>query len=224
MLMLTRTVVILFLSVCLLSGCLTARKLDRQIGKEYADRAGLVQIPQNTASIIIASPLIDQSGYFSASTTSTGKMLPLFFYWSWEYKNASKLNPRIPINLLAGQLKKSVPLKDKLAGRRLELTIEEVPADFAIIDKAHLIFFLYAFGWDKVTIQGEAANFSVQYKVYGADTALKSGKILIPAPSNMRGISMFTSWKTATSHFLQQYDANVIAMSRTLIADLLKEL
>jgi len=224
MILTTRTAVILFSFSFLFSSCLTARKLDRQIDKEYGDRTALLQIPQNTDLITITSPLIDQSDHFSTSKTTTSKMLPLVFYWSWEYKNASKLNPRISINTLAGQLKKSLPLRDKLAGRRLELNVEESPANFAIVDKAHLIFFLYAFGWDKVTIQGEAANLHVRYKLYQADTELKTGQITIPAPVTMRGIGMFTSWKTATSDFLQQYDANIMTMSKAFITSLLKEL
>ena len=224
MLHIKRTALVLIPFGFLLTGCLTARKLDKQVAKDYSDRVTLVQMPQNTDLITISSPLIDQSEFFSTTKTSTSKMLPLVVYWSWEYKNASKLNPRIPINMLAGQLKKSIPLKDKLAGRKLELSVEQVPTNFAIVDKAHLIFFLYAFGWDNVSIQGEATNFVVKYKLYQTVGEPKSGEINVPVLPNMRGIGMFTSWKTATADFLQQYDANIAAMSKSLITGLMKEL
>ncbi|MFT3935293.1 MAG: hypothetical protein QM726_16830 [Chitinophagaceae bacterium] len=222
MLLKTRTFIILSSFSFLFSSCLTAKKLDRKVAKEYADRANLVQPLQNTDPIVISSPLIDQSEQFSVSKTTTEKMLPLVLYWSWQYKNSCTLNSKIPVNMLLAQLKKSGQLKDKLAGRKLELTIDDIPNKFAIIDKAHLVLFL--FGWDEISIRGDAANLTIKYKLLQDGAAIKSGEITVPALANMRGIGMFTSWKTATSDFLQRYDANIAAMGKTLIANLLKEL
>ena len=208
----------------LLSGCLNARKLDNQVAKEYADRKALTQMPKNTEKIVISSSLIDGGEQMSVSETKTSNMLPLLFYWSWEYRNSCKLNPRVPINLLVTQITKSAALKEKLAGHRLELTIDQAPSAFAIIDKAHVIFVLYAFGWDNVTIKGDAVNLSAHYKVFDGGNEIKNGQIVIPSFENKKGIGMFTSWKTALSDFLQQYDAGVATMNKAFIASLVKEL
>jgi hypothetical protein len=220
----SRTFLALILLCTLFSSCLTAKKLDQQVAKQYIDKDNLLQAAKTTEQISVTSPLIDQSEQISTSTTSTSHMLPLVLYWSWEYRNSCKLNPRIPVNFLATQLNKSGALKQKLVGRKLDLVVEQVPANFAIVDKAHVIFFGYAFGWDKVTIKGDEMNLSVSYKLSQSDSLLKTGQIILPPIDNKRTIGMYASWKTAMSDFLDQYDTNLSTMSKALVANLLKEL
>lgn len=215
---------ILVLCIALFSGCLTSKKVDRQVAKQYTD------IPEpkknKPEDIITISTTLPSVGKISETVTKTSKMLPLIFYWQWNYDNTCTLNPQIPINnfssTVLSQLNKG--LQQKLNGQKLELSVDEIPNKFAINDRAHLIFVIYAFGWDNVTIKTLNSNLIVSYRIIKENTATKKGTITIPYADDKQALGMFKSWKTATGEYLDAYDANITAMSKLFVEKLLKEL
>ena len=209
----------------ILTSCLTAKKVDRQVAKLYSEK----QQPQKKKQIdfiSITSILTSTDNQTSTTETKTSNVLPLLFYWSWDYKNTCTLNPQIPINNftttvlgIAGKR-----LKEKLNGQKLELSVDKIPNKFAFDDKAHLIFIIYAFGWDNVSIKAEKADLVVSYKVLNNNADSKTGIITIPYYDDKKNLGMFTSWKKATSDYLDQYDANIISMSKLFVEKLMKEI
>jgi hypothetical protein len=209
----------------ILTSCLTAKKVDKQVAKLYGEK----QQPQKKKQIdfiSITSSLTSTDNQTSTTETKTSNVLPLLFYWSWDYKNTCTLNPQIPINnfttTVLGIANKR--LKEKLNGQKLELSVDKIPNKFAFDDKAHLIFIIYAFGWDNVSIKAETADLVVSYKVLNNNAESKTGIITIPYYDDKKNLGMFTSWKKATSDYLDQYDANIISMSKLFVEKLMKEI
>src|ERR1700709_1552421 len=93
----TKQVAAALLSMTVLMGCLTAKKVDKQVAKQYTDKQSGQKKKQNDL-ISITSPLVSANDRISTSETRTSKLLPLLVYWSWDYKNTCTLNPQIPIN------------------------------------------------------------------------------------------------------------------------------
>ena len=190
----------------MLTSCLTAKKVDNQVAKLFGE------IPQqqkkkSNETIFITSSLITSDSKISTSETKTSDVLPLFFYNQWDYKNTCTLNPQIPINnfIKTVQSVANKELRSKLNGQKLEINIDKIPNVFAIDDKAHLIFFGYAFGWDDVSIMADNIDMVVTYKISKDNVESKRGTITIPYIYDKKKLGMFKSWKKATTEYLVPY-------------------
>lgn len=209
----------------ILTGCLTAKKVDKQVAKQY----GEISQPNKKKSndnITITSSLITSDTKISTSETKTSNVLPLIIYNQWNYTNTCTLNPQIPINnfISTVQTASNKSLKSKLNGQKLELSVDKIPNIFAIDDKAHVIFFGYAFGWDNVSIMSNNVDMVVTYKVSKEGLELKKGTITIPYIYDKQKLGMFKNWKKATTEFLEQYDSNITEMSKSFVEKLVAEI
>jgi len=152
----------------------------------------------------------------------------LLFYWQWDYKNTCTLNPRIAINdfsTTVGSYAGKKGLKQKLHGQRLQLSVDQVPNTFAIDDKGHMIWVLYAFGWDDLTVQPQKTELVVSYKLLQPDgTEVKKGVITIPDSDKGVQLAMFQSLRKKTGQYLDQYDAQLTVMSKAVVDKLMLEL
>ncbi len=216
---------VVLMSMVVLTSCLTATKVDRQVAKQYAEKQESQRKKQNDF-ILITTTLVANDDRISSSETKTSKVLPLILYWSWDYKNTCTLNPKIPINIFTATMQSygSRKLNAKLKDQKLELVVQKVPNQFAIDDKAHLIFFGYAYGWDNVSIKGERMDMVVSYKLLKDNLELKSGTISIENFDDKKNIGMFTSWKKATTESLDQYDQNIATLTKLVVDKLAAEL
>lgn len=209
----------------ILSSCLTAKKVDKQVAKKYGEisQSKKKQLDDN---IIITSSLITSDNKISTSTTKTSKVLPLIIYNRWNYTNTCTLNPQIPINnfISTVQTSASKSLRDKIDGQKLELSVDKIPNIFAIDDKAHLIFIGYAFAWDNVSIMSDKADMIVSYKLSKNGLETKKGVITVPYIYDKKKLGMFQNWKKATTEFLVQYDSNITEMSKSFVQKLVSEL
>ena len=221
-----KTILKLFIaSSLIITICLTAKKVDNQVAKQY----GEISQPKKKKShenIFITSSLITSDNKISKSETKTSNVLPFIIYNQWNYKNTCILNPQIPINNFISTVQTSTNkgLREKLSGQKLELTIDKIPNIFAINDKAHLIFFGYAIGWDDVSIMSEKVNMVVIYKLSKDGLETKKGTITIPYIYDKQRLGMFKSWKKATTEYLEQYDTNITEMSKLFVQKLLMEI
>ena len=153
-------------------------------------------------------------------------MLPLLFYWQWDYKNTCTLNPAIAVNTFSRTigLQANKGLNQKLTGQKLELVVEQIPNAFAFNDKAHIIWFIYTFGWDKISVQPDLKDLVVSYKVLQNGGVIKSGSISIKNNEKNKNVRFFQSWKSAISEYLTQYDNDISNMTKTFVNKLIQEL
>jgi hypothetical protein len=224
--LLTRQLFLFSAFLCLFQSCLGPKKINKWVAKQYGEvpapnkpKADLIKITSNMPSM---------DNRLSTTEKKTSDLLPLLFYWQWDYKNTCTLNPQIAVNNFTSTVMSysNKGLKQKLNGRRLELTIEKIPTRFAIDDKGHLIWvILYAFGWETLTLQPEDDIMVVSYKVFNTDNSLSSsGSINVPNTDKKLSLGMLQSLKKKTFQYLEQYDASISSMSKTFVDKLNSEL
>lgn len=216
---------LVILSATLITSCLTSKKVDKQIAKQYSDIPEIKKKKQ-TENISITSSVTPMSGQISTTETKTSHMLPLILYWKWDYTNTCTINPQIPINNFISTVNHyaNKGLESKLAGQNLELSVDKIPNQFQILDKAHLIFFGYAVGWDDVSMKASDMEMIVSYRVLKDNVETKKGIISIPNFDDKKPLGMFKNWKTATAEYLTQFDENISTMSKLVVDSLVREL
>lgn len=225
--MLFRNPLLIILSLAItMTSCLTAKKVDAYIADQYGNQLPK-QEKKKDSVISIASTVVAISPEISTTVIKTSKVLPLLFYWQWEYRRTSTLNPAIAVSYFtkAVRLQSNKVLYKKLQGQQLELTIEQLPGTFAFVDKAHLIWLILGkISWDKIYTEAAVADLVVSYKVLQNGTATKSGSITIANNDKNRKFRFLQSWKTAISEYLTNYNQNITGMSKELVDQLAEEL
>ena len=223
----SRSTLIYSAALIFITGCLGPKKIDKWVNRHY-DAA----IPQSSAktneSITIISSLASVDDKASHTEKKTSHFLPLLFYWQWDYKNTCVLNTKIAVNNFTATVNtyaNKKGLKQKLHGQHLQLSLDQVPNIFAIDDKGHVIWIIYAFTWDELTVQPERKELIVSYKLLQQDgTEAKSGVITIPDNDKGVVLQMFQSLRKKTGQYLDQYDTQITAMSKAVIDKLYIEL
>lgn len=163
----------------------------------------------------------------SITEMKTSHLLPLIFYWQYDYKNTCSLNPGLPLYNFASTVMSygGKGLKNKLNGHRIELTVEKILTRFAIDDKGHIIWVIFVFGWDELSVRPEDKEMIGSYKVFNKDNAeAKNGIIDISNSDKGITLGMFQSIKKKTWQYLDQYDLNITIMSKLIVDKLMKKL
>jgi len=214
------------LAACILTSCLGPKKIDKWVAKQY--EGSFPTKPQKKSDIITVKSNLSFAGdHISATEKNTGHLLPLLFYWQWDHKNTCTLNPQIAVNNFTKTVLTyaNKGLKQKLQGQRIELAIDKVPNTFAIDDKGHIIWLIYAFEWHVVSVQPENKDMVVSYRVFSTDnTEIKKGVITVADTNKKLFLKMYQSLKKRTWQYLDQYDASITSMSKQVIDKLVTEL
>jgi hypothetical protein len=211
-------------TVLMLSSCLTSAKLDKFVAAQYNN-----ELPRpgkkKKAEIDITSQLPSTHSQISTTSHKTDKFLPLIVYWKYNHRQHCSLNPSIAVTNFSNALNTLATkgLMDKLKGRKLELTVEQAPSAFSLVAKENMIWLVYAVSWEKIYIEPDMKDLVVAYKVVG-DEGDKAGKITIKNTDKNKGLRFFQSWKSATSEYLSEYNANFTTMTKTFISQLTNEL
>lgn len=217
-------ILLLALIVFMLSSCLTAKNLDKYVAKQYNNELPkLAKKKRQEIDVMLANT---PSTAISTTIHKTDKFLPLLVYWKYNHRQSCSLNPTIAVtqftNTVNAVANKS--FTDKLAGRKLELTVEQAPAAFSIVAKEQMIWLIYAFSWSKIYIEPEAKDLVVSYKLTDNGSANKTGTITVKNTEKNRGIRMFQSWKSATSEYLAEYNATLTNLTKSFVNQLTQEL
>lgn len=219
------TFLVLVFSTILLSGCLTAKKLDNFVAAQYNN-----ELPKSNkkkkVDIEVTAVSSSNNGAISTTVHKTDKFLPLIVYWKYDHRQSCSLNPLIPVSNFSNGIN-SAPMRiltEKLQGRKLELTVKQAPTNFSIVLKENMVWLVYAFSWAKIYIEPDAKDLVVDYKLLDADKEVKTGTITVKSTDKNRGIRYFQSWKSATSEYLDAYNANLSNMSKSFVTQLVQEL
>ena len=217
------TVVLLF--ACTLQSCLPS-KMNKWVAHHYRDSPA--ESPHRKSDqITVLSKFPDFGIALSHTEKNTSHLLPLLFYWQYDYKVTCTLNPQIAVNhVMAGVLPYSLKLKQKLNGGRVELTIEQLPHIFAVDDKGHIIWvILYAFGWDFLTIQPQTNDMVVSYRVLDAQgQEVKTGTLTVPDANKGVSLKVLQSVRRMTMDYLDAYDATINMMTKKCMDQLVGQL
>lgn len=217
--------IILLLTNLLLSSCLTTKKMDKFVADQYNNQLPKQEKKKNT-DISVNSSIVANTEDISLSNRKVSNVLPLLLYWQWTSKLTSNLNPSIAVSSFtkALNLQASKDLSKKLNGQKLEVTVEQIPVAFSIVEKGHVVWLIYAISWSKLFVEPDFLDMVVSYKILQNDKESKSGKITIKNIAKNQNIRYFQSWKSATSDHLAQYNQDISAMTKELIKKLIEEL
>lgn len=216
---------ILLLSILLLSGCLTSRKIDNFVAEQFNNELPKPEKKKNP-DITVSTTISTDPLKISNTETKTSKVLPLLLYWQYDYRHTSTLNAAIAVSNFRKNvyLQANKGLNQKLNGRQLELNVEQVPVTFASVDKEHFLWLVYIFHWNRLYVEPDSKDLVVSYKILQNGSETKSGKISIKNKGQNQAIRFFQSWKSATSEYLGQYNLDIADMTKTFVTNLIQEL
>ena len=219
------TLCLVIISSFIFTSCINSKKVNRQVAKQYSE------VPQPKKKkpedkISFSSSMVNMGEQISTTETKTSNMLPLIVYWQWDYSNTCTLNPQIPINNFTTTVKNYAKkgLNAKLGEQHLELSVDKIPNQFQLLDKAHLVFVGYAFAWDVVSIKATDMEMKVSYRLLKDNMEIKKGIISLPGFDDKKPLGMFKNWKTATNEYLSQFDDNITTMSKLVVDKIMLEL
>lgn len=212
-------------TLLMLSSCLTSKKLDRFVAARYNNELPKLS-KKKKAEIEITSLVPAGNSEISTTVHKTDRFLPLIVYWKYNHRQSCSLNPTIAVTNFSNAVNSlaTKTLIEKLNGRKLELTVEQAPSAFSLVVKENIIWLIYAFGWSKIYIEPDKKDLIVAYKLAGSDGGAKTGTIIVKTTDRNIGLRFFQSWKSATSEYLSEYDANFTSMTKTFVSQLTNEL
>ncbi len=206
------------------SGCVTPKKYDEFVAKQYNNQ--LPNQPRNKAGIAITPLVPNNSSQISTTIGKNDRFLPLLVYWRHDYRKICLLNTNIALANFSNAVNSLTPgsLVEKMNGEKLELVVEQAPSTFALVTNEHTAWLLFVtIGWTKNYIEPDLKDLVVSYKLGdGADA--KTGRIVVKNPDTDRSQRTYAAWKVATSEYLAEYDASITTMTKTFVDQLVREL
>ncbi|MFT3845615.1 MAG: hypothetical protein QM725_11215 [Lacibacter sp.] len=207
------------------SACLTPKKADSYIAEQYGNQLPKLN-KKKIENIDVKSTSNSNNNLISTTIKKTDKFLPLIVYWKFDHRIKSSLNPAIAITNFTNNLNSaaSKELIQKLNGRKLELTVEQVPVTFSLVYKENVIWVIYAFSWTKIFVEPELTDLVVSYKLTESGDVIKTGTITIKNTDSNKGLRLFQTWKSAFSEYIIQYNTNNRIMTSLFVKQLLAEI
>jgi hypothetical protein len=206
--------------------CIGPKKINKWVNKQYGESIDAKPKTQNDY-LSVTSGLITNNTIASVTTKQTKNVLPLIFYWQMDYILTCTLNPQIPINTFTSTILPYANLKglkQKLNGQKIELSIDGIPNLFVLNDKGHIVWVVYAFGWDDISFKPDPEALVVSYKIINSNNETKKGTVTITNEDEMLVMKHLHSIKEATGQYLEQYDENIKALTKKALDKIISEL
>lgn len=209
-----------------LTSCLTTKRLDKFVAKQYNNEIPAYNKSKESA-VTIKANIADPVSGISFTQHEGKKFLPLLFYWESQYAKACRLNSQIFANTFAGNLQAQYgsQIAQKLGGQKIELTIENVPRGFNFEIREYFIFFIVGYYTaERVGIDAEPSDLVVSYRTIGNGTTVKTGRIIVKNTISTRPVRFFQTWKSAAAEFIKDYNSEIPIMTKSFAKSLLQEL
>ena|SRR5436190_4330315 len=207
-----------------LVSCYGPKRVNKWVQEKYGTTLSSQAKPKEDY-FFISSPLVTNTQFASTTEKETKHVLPLIFYWQVDYINTCTLNPKIPVNTFSSTLRSyanAKGLKQKLDGGKIEITIDAVPTVFAIDDRGHVIWVIFAVGWDVFSVLPENKNMVVSYRIVKDNTETKKGTVTVV--NNDKPLKNLKKVKEGTLQYLNQYDENIKAMTKKAVDEIIGQL
>jgi len=201
------------------SGCLGPKRINKWVDNHYGE--DLSAKPKTKSDYwSVTSGLITDDRHASNGTTQTKNMLPLLFYWQFDYMNITNLNAKLPINTFISAFQNyanAKGLKQKLNGQKLQLSIDSIPDMFVLNDREHMVWVIYAYAWDRVSFRPATTPLVVSYKIMQGSAVTKSGTVTVANTDTALYLKFLQSVRKGADQYLDQYDANIQAMAKKAV-------
>ncbi|PZR22646.1 MAG: hypothetical protein DI535_25705 [Citrobacter freundii] len=211
--------------ILLSAGCMTPKKIDRWASQHYATA---ITPPRKTDYITIKDASFVQGDSPSTTEKKKGKMLPLLFYWKWKLGTHTELQQNVPATVFASAMipyANSKRLKQKLDGQRIEITIDEVPSGFSIMDEGWLVFLIFGSVHNEVMyIDPDVKNMAVSYRVMKDNVETRIGKVSVADLNKAVDFRMFKSAKKTFFEYLDKYNSNIQMMAKETVDKIMADM
>jgi hypothetical protein len=218
----------IFLCSCLgLSSCLGPSKIDKWVAHEYKDVPLTPDRKKSSDYISIKDTFPSMDQRYSTTEDKSGSLLPLIFYWHKNYIYPCTLNPQLQVNNFTNSFLAyagSKRLKQRLNGRRVEISISSIPHSFTLGDNEHMIWLIYAFEWSYIDLKPGTDDLVLSYRILQGSDEVKTGTISIPDANKRVQLKLFQSLRKMTYGYLDQYNENITAMTKKAVDRLISEL
>ena len=202
-----------------LSSCLGPAKINKWVDNHYGESLN-ASSKTKADYIAVTSPLVTADLKASETKKQVKNVLPLLFYWQFDYVNTCILNPKIPVNNFRSAVQayaNSKGLKQKLNGQKIELSVDKMPNVFVLNDRSHMVWVIYAFGWDNISFRPDNQELVVSYKITKDNVETGKGVVTIPNTDKVLGLRFLQSVHKATDKYLDQYNENIKTMSKVAV-------
>lgn len=207
--------------------CSPTKRMDRLLVRHYGD-VTTTPLKKKSDYMAIQSNLVSKEAKPSQTEKGKRKFLPLLVYYRSDFSNVVTLNTNIALsNLDATVLSyaNSKKLREKLNGRKVELFIDSIPHKFEIEDKGWMVFLLlYHVSSDDITINPEAQNLVVPYKIWNGNDVEKTGTLTVRNNAMVKRQKFLQFTNKWIHDYLDGYDEHIKMMSRELVDELILEL
>lgn len=215
-----------FILIMFISSCIGPKKINKWVNKQYGESIDAKPKTQNDY-LSVNSGLISNNAIASVTTKQTKNVLPLIFYWQMDYILTCTLNPQIPINTFTSTILPYANLKglkQKLNGQKIELSVDKIPNLFTLNDRGHVVWVVYAFGWDDISFKPDLEGLVVSYKIINGNAEIKKGTVTITNEDEVLVMKHLHSIKEATGQYLEQYDENIKTLTKKALDKIISEL
>ena len=211
-------------SLLLFSSCIPEMKIDQWVGEHYKASFPPKAIASNPAVTIDNTFDIKDTSKASITNKWEAKTTPLVVYSKWHFLNVCQISENIAaskFNTAIQYYSSKKPLKDKLIGHTLELTINTIPHGFYHDDKGSAFLF---FGSEDLYVKPDKKNLVVDYRYLAGDKVEKKGSITITDINKSYEQTQGGSTKKWTNEYLDQFDDCLVKMSKSFVDKLVSEI
>lgn len=214
------------LSLFFFTSCISTKKIEDRVIQRYG-KVEEIKPLRLKPGLHIRSNLDSANKKMLTGTSKTTGFLPLIVFWKWNYLKNYTLNACIAMANFEKTVNNNLQkiLTDKNAKYYLELNVEKVPNDIEVKTRNNVIFLgIYAYSWDRMTVQTNDMSLVVSYKLWDGDKEIKKGTITVQEKDRTKTLGFFESWKRATQDYLTRYEDNIISASKIFVNKLAEEL
>lgn len=211
--------ILLLFVTALLTACVSPKKMNKHVTRHYGEMPQ-VKMPEQTLPLIVETKLTDGSSSMEMSTGKRywKKFLPLIVYNREHMVVQTDLNYKIPVNQFTNSLyqyARTQKVLDKLAGKKLSVTLDQLPRTFSFNNKTTNILLLLNI--TKVYLEPNEEDVKVSWSLNNGATVVKTGTVQVQDPNKAYGIQYFQSLKAATDDYLNAYDNYYKNLGRTVM-------
>jgi len=214
--------VIPMLSMC---GCISSQRYAGYVKAYYVQKDTAQAPTMQDVKVLSQMP----SAFAEVVDVKKGDshFIPAFFYWGVKESFDCNLNAAVPQQIVQRTIHRyadTMGLIKKLHGRRLELTIQDIPTAFTYVNNTDVVFIvIYAFTMGSQVIKSQNTDVVLSYKVYEGQQLVKEGRLVAKdEASDMSNI--WKSTKKITWAYLKAYNNNVTRLSKQCLEQLVDEL
>lgn len=207
----------------ILSSCMTTKKYSTFVDAKTSNKTTKSEITEDWLIVKTVKTEPIENMYDQKKNS----FVPAILYWGWNSTIDCELDIQSRINFLKGGIYKaadSLNLKEELAGKKIEISIKEVPGKFLYENKGNAIIFVIAYTVSGVeAISPYPINLEYEYNIS------KDGNVVIQGNGYVQNAeqplrNIWKSTKKITWLYLDEFEKETDRMGKEMVIGILEKL